>query len=179
LSFALGAFAAAHQLHHPQRNYAICFYRQHHQRVEHAPPSTCASPDLQDLALSWRSLLAVPSDVIYIMAIRRTSVWRRTIALTRIGDSMKIQVRRLAVALAVAGPLAMAGAAQSSAAPMNGKSIKAAAPAAMIDVRYRPYWDYSYASYWGYPTYYYYGGPDYWTYSPYWRYPQYYYYYSW
>jgi hypothetical protein len=92
---------------------------------------------------------------------------------------MKIQVLRLAIALAVAGPLAMVAADKSSAAPMHGKSIKAAAPAATIDVRYLPYWDYSYASYWGYPTYYYYGGPDYWTYSPYWRYPQYYYYYSW
>jgi hypothetical protein len=47
---------------------------------------------------------------------------------------MRIQVRRLAVALVVAGPLAMAGAAKSSAAPMNGTSIKAAAPAVTIDV---------------------------------------------
>lgn len=87
---------------------------------------------------------------------------------------MKIQARRLAVALVVAGPLAMAGAAKSSAAPMNGTSTKAAAPAATIDVRYQGY--YPYASYWGYPTYYYYGDPNYWTYSPYWRYPRYYYY---
>ena len=91
---------------------------------------------------------------------------------------MKIQFRRLAVALVVAGPLAMAGAATSSAAPVNGTSIKAAVPAATIDVRYRGYWDYPYASYWGYPAYYYYGGPNYWTYSPYWSYPR-YYYYSW
>ena len=92
---------------------------------------------------------------------------------------MKIQVRRLAVALAVAGPLAMAGAAKSSAAPMNGTSIKAAAPAVTTDVRYRRYGDYPYASYWGYPAYYYYGDPNYWTYSPYWRYPRYYYYRWW
>jgi hypothetical protein len=104
---------------------------------------------------------------------------------------MKIQIRRLAVALVVAGPLAMAGAAKSSAAPTNGRSVKAAAPAAAIDVRYRRYRDYPYASYWNYPyasywdysyasygdpTYYYYGDPNYWTYSPYWRYPRYYYY---
>ena len=88
---------------------------------------------------------------------------------------MKIQIRRLAVALVVAGPLAMAGAAKSSAAPMNGTSIKAGAPAVTIDVRYRGYWDYPYASYWGDPTYYYYGDPNYRTYSPYWRYPRYYY----
>jgi hypothetical protein len=108
---------------------------------------------------------------------------------------MKIQVRRLAVALVLAGPLAMAGAAKSSAAPMNGASITAAAPAVKIDVRYRRYrdypyasnWDYPYASnsgypyasYWGDPTYNYYGDPNYWTYSPYWRYPRYYYYRGW
>ena len=100
---------------------------------------------------------------------------------------MKIQVRRLAVALVVAGPLAMAGATKSSAAPMNGGSIKAAAPTVKTDVRYRRYWDYPYASnwdypyasYWGDPTYYYYGDPNYWTYSPYWRYPRYYYYRGW
>jgi hypothetical protein len=39
-SFAPGPFAAAHQLHHPQRNYAICFDCQHHQRIKHLPPST-------------------------------------------------------------------------------------------------------------------------------------------
>jgi hypothetical protein len=92
---------------------------------------------------------------------------------------MKIQVRRLAVALVVAGPLAVAGAAKSSAAPMNGTSIKAAVPAVTIDVRYRAYLDYPYASYWGYPAYYYYEDPNYSTYSPYWRYPRYYYYRWW
>lgn len=65
-------------------------------------------------------------------------------------------------------------AAQSSAAPINGKSIKAAVPAVTTDVRYRAYRDYPYASYSGYPTYYYYGYPYYWTYSPYYVYPQYY-----
>jgi hypothetical protein len=121
---------------------------------------------------------AVTRDLAQIMAIRRVNARRRTVALTRIGDSMKIQIRRLAVALVVAGPLAMAGAATSSAAPINGTSIKAAVPAVVTDVRYRGYSDYPYASYWGYPAYYYYGGPNYWTYSPYWSYPR-YYYYSW
>ena len=88
---------------------------------------------------------------------------------------MKIQVRRLAIALAIAGPLAVAATAQSFASPINGKSIKAAVPAVTTDVRYRAYRDDPYASYSGYPTYYYYYGyPYYWTYSPYYVYPQYY-----
>jgi hypothetical protein len=91
---------------------------------------------------------------------------------------MKIQVRRLAIALAIAGPLAVAATAQSSAAPINGISIKAAVPALTTDVRYRANRDYPYASYWAYPTYYYYGYPSssyyyaypgYWSYSPYWN----------
>ncbi|SHH69476.1 hypothetical protein [Bradyrhizobium erythrophlei] len=88
---------------------------------------------------------------------------------------MKIQVRRLAIALAIAGPLAVAATANSSAAPINGVSFKAAAPAVTTDVRYRAYRDYPYSSYSGYPTYYYYYGyPAYWAYSPYYVYPQYY-----
>ena len=83
---------------------------------------------------------------------------------------MKIQVRRLAIALAIAGPLAVAATAKSSAAPINGTSIKAAVPAVTTDVRYRVY--YSYPSYWGYPTYYSPGYPANWTYSPYWSYPR-------
>jgi hypothetical protein len=89
---------------------------------------------------------------------------------------MNIQVLRLAIALAIAGPLAMTAAAKSSAAPINGVSIKAAAPAVSTEVRYRQYRDYPYYSDWGYPTYYYYGDPNYLTYSPYWRYQRYYYY---
>ena len=100
---------------------------------------------------------------------------------------MKIQARRLAIALAIAGPLAVGATAQSSAAPINGMSIKPAVPAVTSDVRYRAYRDNPYPSYWGYPTYYsygyptyyYYGYPDYWTYSPYWGYPRYYSYGSW
>ena len=92
---------------------------------------------------------------------------------------MKIQVRSLAIALAIAGPLTVAATAKSSAAPVNGMSIKAAVPAPTTDVRYRANRDYPYASYWSYPTYYYYGYPttfsyyyaypNYRTYSPYWN----------
>ena len=92
---------------------------------------------------------------------------------------MKIQVRSLAIVFAIAGPLTVAATANSSAAPINGMSIKAAVPAVTTDVRYRANRDYPYASYWGYPTYYYYGYPitfsyyyaypGYWTYSPYWN----------
>jgi len=64
---------------------------------------------------------------------------------------MKIQVRRLAIAVAIAVPLAVAATAQSSAAPINGMSIKAAVPAVTTDVRYRAYRDNPYASYSGYP----------------------------
>jgi len=53
-------------------------------------------------------------------------------------------------------PLTVAATAKSSAAPINGMSIKVAVPALTTDVRYR---DCPYAAYWGYPTYYYYGYP--------------------
>jgi hypothetical protein len=92
---------------------------------------------------------------------------------------MKIQVRRLAIALAIASPLAMTAAAESSAAPINGVSIKAAAPAVSTEVRYWQYRDYPYYSDWGYPTYYYYGDQNYRTYSPYSGYQPYYYYRWW
>jgi hypothetical protein len=51
---------------------------------------------------------------------------------------MKIQVLRLAIALAIGGPLAMTAAAKSSAAPINGVSIKAAAPAVSTEVAIEP-----------------------------------------
>ena len=92
---------------------------------------------------------------------------------------MKIHVRSLAIALAIASPLTVAATVKSSAAPINGMSIKAAVPALTTDARYRANRDYPYASYWGYPIHYYYGYPttssyyyaypDYWTYSPYWK----------
>ena len=39
IRFALGASAAAHQLHHPKRNYPVCFGCQQHQRIEYPLPS--------------------------------------------------------------------------------------------------------------------------------------------
>ena len=105
---------------------------------------------------------------------------------------MKIQVRSFAIALAIVVPIAVATTAESSAAPINGTSIKAAAPVVTTDVRYRvrrDHWtrgaqrtpnDYPYPSYWGYPTYNsYWGYPpygSYWgypTYNSYWSYPTY------
>ena len=104
---------------------------------------------------------------------------------------MNIQVRRLVVALVIAGPLALATTAKSFSAPINGMSIKAAVPAVTTDVRYRvrrdnPYpsdggypihYLYgvypSYNSYWGYPTYNSYWGYP--AYNSYWSYPTYYY----
>ena len=93
---------------------------------------------------------------------------------------MKIQVSRLAIALAIAVPLAVAATAKSSAAPINGMSIKAAVPAVTTDVRYRVRRDYPYPSYSGYPAYNsYWGYPaynSYWgypTYNSYWSYPTY------
>jgi hypothetical protein len=68
----------------------------------------------------------------------------------------------------------VAATARSSAVPINGTSIKAAAPAVTTDVRYRvrrrhpthnSYWDYqAHSSYWDYPIY-----------NSYWSYPTYYY----
>jgi hypothetical protein len=84
---------------------------------------------------------------------------------------MKIQVCRLAIALAIAGPLAVAATAKSSAAPINGMSIKAAVPAVTTDVRYRARRDYPYPSYGAYPTYNSYWGYP--TYNSYWGYPTY------
>ena len=87
-----------------------------------------------------------------------------------------MNIRTLAIALAIAGPLTVAATAKSSAAPINGMSIKAAVPALTTDVRYRANRDHPYTSYWGYPTYYYYGYPAYYyvypgyqNYSPYWN----------
>ena len=89
---------------------------------------------------------------------------------------MKIQVRSLAIALAIALPIAATATAKSSAAPINGTSIKAAVPAVTTDVRYRVRRGHPYPSYRGYPTYNsyssYFGYP---TYNSYWRYPTYYY----
>jgi hypothetical protein len=95
---------------------------------------------------------------------------------------MKIQVRRLVVALAIAGPLASVTTAKSFAVPINGMSIKATLPAATTDVRYRVRRDYPYPSDRGYPFHYSYGVypsyNSYWgypAYNSYWSYPTYYY----
>ncbi|MET4493429.1 hypothetical protein [Bradyrhizobium sp. LA7.1] len=84
---------------------------------------------------------------------------------------MKIQVCSLAIALAIAVPIAVTATAKSSAAPINGTSIRAAAPALTTDVRYQvrrghPYPSYSgyltYNANWGYPAYSsYWGDPTY------------------
>jgi hypothetical protein len=37
LSLATRSFASQHQLRRPQPNHLVCFYRQHHQRMEHPP----------------------------------------------------------------------------------------------------------------------------------------------
>ncbi|MEY9161604.1 hypothetical protein [Bradyrhizobium japonicum] len=93
---------------------------------------------------------------------------------------MKTQVRSLAIALAIAVPIGIAATAESSAAPINGTSMKAAALAVTTDVHYpvrrshphHPYPGYpTYNSYWGYPAYDSYR--DHPTYGSYWEYPTY------
>jgi hypothetical protein len=100
--------------------------------------------------------------------------------LKRTGATMKIQVRSVAIALAIALPIAVTATAKSSAAPINGTSIKAAVPAVTTDVRYQvrrghPYPSYSgYTSYnsaWDYPAYN--SNWDYPAYSSSWGYPTY------
>ncbi|SDJ36600.1 hypothetical protein SAMN05216338_104741 [Bradyrhizobium sp. Rc2d] len=84
---------------------------------------------------------------------------------------MKVQIRSLAIALAIAVPLALAATAKSSAAQINGTSIKAATPAVTTDVRYQVRRGHPHPSYWGYPAY-----SSYWGYSAdnsYWDYPTY------
>jgi hypothetical protein len=81
---------------------------------------------------------------------------------------MKIQVRSLAIALAIAVPIALTATAKSSAAPINGLSIKAAVPAVTTGVRYQVRRGHPYPSYWGHPTYNSYSGYP--AYSSYWGY---------
>src|SRR4051812_4214758 len=73
--------------------------------------------------------------------------------LERTGASMKIQVRSLAIALAIAVPIAVTATDKSSAAPINGTSIRAAAPALTTDVRYQARRGHPYSSYSGDSTY--------------------------
>ncbi|QOG19170.1 hypothetical protein [Bradyrhizobium sp. SEMIA] len=67
---------------------------------------------------------------------------------------MKTQIRGLAAALAIAVPIAVVATAESSAAPINGTSIKAAVPSGTTDVRYRVRRSHPYPQHWSYPAYY-------------------------
>jgi hypothetical protein len=105
---------------------------------------------------------------------RLSTLWREVISLAgvarsfwsgglkRTGATMTIQVRSLAIALAIAVPIAVTATAKSSAALINGMSIKAAVPAVTTDVRYQVRRGHPYPSYWGYPAYSsYWGDPTY------------------
>ena len=84
-----------------------------------------------------------------------------------------ITASKLAIAIAVAGPLAAATVGESFATPLpsSAVAVKAAAPAAATDVRYWAYsydpYDYRpYGGYYAYP----YGGYTYWyPTNPYWN----------
>ncbi|MHC4042898.1 hypothetical protein [Bradyrhizobium sp. 23AC] len=109
------------------------------------------------LSTRWREVISI-ADVAKLFSLGSP---------TRKGATMKTQVRTLAAALAIAVPIAIVSTAESSAAPINGTSIKAAVPTGTTDVRYRrshpfpQHWDYpAYYSSWGYPAY-----------SSYWGYP--------
>jgi hypothetical protein len=103
-----------------------------------------------------------------------STLWREVISLADVagsfssggqkptGATMKIQLRSLVIALAIAVPIAVTATAKSSAAPINGTSIKAAVPVMTTDVRYQVRRGHPYPSYWGYPTY-----------NSYWGYPAY------
>jgi hypothetical protein len=82
---------------------------------------------------------------------------------------MKTQIRSLAVALAVAVPIAVVATADSSAAPINGTSIKAGVPTGTTAVRYRVRRSHPYPQHWTYPAYY--SGWGYPAYGSYWGYP--------
>jgi len=96
---------------------------------------------------------------------------------------MMIKASRLAIAIAVVGPLAVAAVGESFAAPVpsNALAVKAVAPAAATDVQYlvyvaQPYFYYGYGPYVYRPAYTY-GGYTYWYPAPAysnWAYPGYY-----
>jgi BA14K-like protein len=83
---------------------------------------------------------------------------------------VNIHVRRLAIALAMAGPLPAT--AKSSAASIDEISIKAAVPAATTEVHYRAHRDHRYSPDWGYRTSNNYGHSYHSTYSRSWGYPR-------
>jgi hypothetical protein len=74
---------------------------------------------------------------------------------------------KLAIAIAVAGPLAASTVGESFATPLPSSTVTVKAPAPATDVQYRvyDYGPYAYRPYGGYP--YPYGGYTYWYY-PYW-----------
>jgi hypothetical protein len=69
-------------------------------------------------------------------------------------NSLMIKASKLAIAIAVVGPLAVATVGESFAAPVpsSAVAVKAAAPAAATDVKYRAYGygPYAYRPYGGY-----------------------------
>ncbi|WP_342738649.1 hypothetical protein [Bradyrhizobium sp. B117] len=82
---------------------------------------------------------------------------------------MKTQIRGLAAALAVAVSIAVVATADSSAAPINGTSIKAGVLTGMTEVRYRVRRSHPYPQHWSYPAFY--SGWGYPAYGSYWGYP--------
>lgn len=82
---------------------------------------------------------------------------------------MKTQIRSLAVALAVAVPIAIVATADSSAAPINATSTKAGVPSGTTAVRYRIRRSHPYPHHWSHPAYY--SGWGYPAYGSYWGYP--------
>ena len=84
---------------------------------------------------------------------------------------MMIKARKIAIAISILAPLSIVAADESFAGPMNTVAVKAAAPTAATEVRYRPHYTYTYPtySYWSYPAY------TYWSFPGYpWGYPGYY-----
>ena len=60
---------------------------------------------------------------------------------------MMIKASKLAVAITVAGPLAIATVGESLAAPVPSGAVTVKAPAAATEVQYRTYFDYGYGPY--------------------------------
>lgn len=75
---------------------------------------------------------------------------------------MKIQARGVAIALAIAVLMTVTPTAKSSAAPINGTSIKAGPLSMTTDVRYQVRRGHPHSSYWIYPT-----NNSYWSYPAY------------
>jgi hypothetical protein len=67
-SFAASASTAAHQLHHPQRNYAICFDRQQHQWIDHRRPLYCYQDERAEMVPASRLIKSVPNLLLWFSA---------------------------------------------------------------------------------------------------------------